>query len=245
MLKLEDVDIFYGQAQVGFKLALTVNEGDFLGIFGRNGSSKSSLFRAVMGLKPPEIKGRILFKDRDITGLPPHDIANLGIGWVPEDRKIFPNLTIRRNLQLGEKSARHLPKGRKLFGLDDAFRVFPKLSGMRNKLGSQMSGGEQQMLTIARTMMGNPSLLLLDEPTEGLAPNIAADVVKMILEIREEYNVTTVVVEQFSDELLKHLSRCCVMEMGECIFDGAPETLLNDEKLKHRLLGVGGSIEEE
>jgi branched-chain amino acid transport system ATP-binding protein len=243
MLRLEHVDIFYGQAQVGFDISLTVNEGDFLGLFGRNGSGKSSLFRAVMGLKPPEVRGRILFHGRDITALPPHDVANLGLGWVPEDRRIFPNLTICRNLQLGEKSARHLPKDRKLFGLEDAYRFFPKLYDMRHKLGSQMSGGEQQMLTIARTMMGNPTLLLLDEPTEGLAPNIAADVLKMVLEIREHFNVTTIVVEQFSDLLLKHLSRCSVMEMGECIFDGSPEVLRNDEKLKHKLLGVGASIE--
>lgn len=239
MLQVKDLDIFYGQAHVVFKLNLEVKEGEFIGLFGRNGSGKSSTFRAIMGLKPPHVQGQVLFKDQDITGLAPHTIANLGIGWVPEDRKIFPNLSIRRNLQLGEKAPKYTPQGVKLFGLDDAYRFFPKLYDMRNKLGSQMSGGEQQMLTIARTMMGNPSLLLLDEPTEGLAPNIAQDVLKMILEIRRDFNVTTIVVEQFSEHLLKYLDRCCVMEMGECIFDDCPSALQSDDDLKLKLLGVG------
>ncbi len=239
MLQVKDLDIFYGRAHVVFKYCMDVKEGEFIGLFGRNGSGKSSLFRAIMGLKPPTVQGQILFKGQDITNMAPHDIANLGIGWVPEDRKIFPNLTIRRNLQIGEKAARYLPGGRKLFTIEDAYRFFPKLYDMRNKLGSQMSGGEQQMLTIARTMMGNPSLLLLDEPTEGLAPNIAQDVIKMILEIRKDFNVTTIVVEQFSEHLLKDLDRCCIMEMGECIFDDCPSVLHGDDGLKRRLLGVG------
>ncbi|MDR1490343.1 MAG: ABC transporter ATP-binding protein [Desulfovibrio sp.] len=239
MLQVKDADIFYGQAQVVFKLNMNVREGEFIGLFGRNGSGKSSTFRAIMGLTPPRVQGKIEFKGRDITGLAPHVIANLGIGWVPEDRKIFPNLTIRRNLQLGEKARRYTPRNTKLFGMEDAYRFFPKLYEMRDKLGSQMSGGEQQMLTIARTMMGNPSLLLLDEPTEGLAPNIARDVLNMILDIRKNFNVTTIVVEQFSEHLLKYLDRCCVMEMGECIFDDRPSVLQSDDALKLKLLGVG------
>jgi ABC-type branched-chain amino acid transport systems, ATPase component len=239
MLQVKDLDIFYGQAQVVFKMNMEVKEGDFIGLFGRNGSGKSSFFRSVMGLKPPRVQGQILFDGKDITGMAPHAIANLGIGWVPEDRKIFPNLTIRRNLQLGEKAPKYIPKDRKLFTIDDAYRFFPKLYDMRNKLGCEMSGGEQQMLTIARTMMGNPRLLLLDEPTEGLAPNIAQDVIKMILEIREAFKVTTLVVEQFSEHLLKDLDRCFVMEMGECIFDDSPSVLQADEDLKRKLLGVG------
>ena len=239
MLQVKDLDIFYGQAQVVFKMNMAVKEGEFVGLFGRNGSGKSSFFRAVMGLKPPRVQGQIFFGDKDITSLAPHAIANLGIGWVPEDRKIFPNITIRRNLQLGEKAPKYTPKDKKLFTIDDAYRFFPKLYDMRNKLGCEMSGGEQQMLTIARTMMGNPSLLLLDEPTEGLAPNIAHDVLKMVLEIRKDFQVTTIVVEQFSELLLKYLDRCCVMEMGECIFDGSPSVLQADEELKLKLLGVG------
>lgn len=239
MLHVSNLDIFYGQAQVVFGLNMEVAEGEFVGLFGRNGSGKSSTFRAIMGLTPPRVRGKIHFKGEDITALPPHVIANKGIGWVPEDRKIFPNLTIRRNLQLGEKAPKHTPKNAKLFGLEDAYRFFPKLYAMRDKLGSQMSGGEQQMLTIARTMMGNPALLLLDEPTEGLAPNIAQDVLKMILEIRKDFRVTTIVVEQFSEHLLTYLDRCCVMEMGECIFDDCPAVLQSDETLKLKLLGVG------
>jgi len=239
MLQVNDLNIYYGRAQVVFDASFEVQEGEFVGLFGRNGSGKSSLFRAIMGLTPPTAEGKIAFKGRSIIGLPPHDIANLGIGWVPEDRKIFPNLTIQRNLLLGEKTAKYLPKDRQLFGLEDAYKYFPKLYDMRSKLGSQMSGGEQQMLSVARTMMGNPSLLLLDEPTEGLAPTIARDVIKMILEIRKSFNVTTIVVEQFSANLLKHLDRCYIMEMGEIIFNDAPQVLLDDEALQRKLLGVG------
>ncbi|MDR1051388.1 MAG: ABC transporter ATP-binding protein [Deltaproteobacteria bacterium] len=239
MLRIENVDIFYGQAQVAFGLSLAVRPGQFVGLFGRNGSGKSSVFRAIMGLAPPRVSGSIKFKGAEITRKPSFTISKLGVGWVPEDRKIFPNISVWRNLQLGEKSAKDLPRGQKLFGYDDAYRFFPKLREMRDKLGSQMSGGEQQMLTIARTMMGNPALLLLDEPTEGLAPNIAKDVLKMILKIRGDFNTTTIVVEQFSEELLRHLDYCYVMEMGEIIFSGKPHVLLNDEHLQRRLLGVG------
>ena len=238
MLKIENLDIFYGRAQVAFKLSLQVKHGHFVGLFGRNGSGKSSVFRAIMGLKPPRVEGRILFKDVDITAKPSFTISKMGIGWVPEDRKIFPNITIKRNLQLGEKANKDL-KGGPTFGYEDAYRFFPKLHEMRDKLGSQMSGGEQQMLTIARTMMGNPSLLLLDEPTEGLAPNIAHDVLRMVLKIREDFNTTTIVVEQFSETLLHYLDYCYVMEMGEIIFAGEPNVLLGDEGLQRRLLGVG------
>ncbi len=239
MLEVSNLDIFYGRAQVAFKVSMHIGEGEFVGLFGRNGSGKSSLFRALMGLQPPAVHGDIVFKGRQLVGLPSFTIAKAGLGWVPEDRKIFPNLTIQRNLQLGEKDPKYLPQGQRLFGLEDAYRYFPKLYDMRNKLGSQMSGGEQQMLTIARTMMGNPSLLLLDEPTEGLAPNIARDVLDMILDIRKDFNVTTIVVEQFSDVLLEYLDRCYVMEMGEIIFEGDPKILQADEDLQRKLLGVG------
>jgi len=239
MLELRDLNIFYGGAQVGFAINMRVSEGSFVGLFGRNGAGKTSLFRAVMGLKPPTVQGSIVFKGQEISNLPPFAIANAGIGWVPEDRKIFPNLTIQRNLQMGEKAHAYQPKNRRLFGLDDAYRFFPKLYDMRGKLGSQMSGGEQQMLTIARTMMGNPSLLLLDEPTEGLAPTIARDVLNMVLDIRKNFSVTTIVVEQFSAHLLEHLDHCHVMEMGEVIFSDQPSVLLKDEALQRKLLGVG------
>jgi len=239
MLKVKNLNAFYGGAHVVFDVSLHIREGEFVGLFGRNGSGKSSMFRAFMGLTPPLVRGEILFKGKDVAGLPPHQIANRGLGWVPEDRKIFPNLTIRRNLLLGVKAAKFQRRAKRLFGLDEAYKYFPKLYEMREKLGNQMSGGEQQMLTVARTMMGNPDLVLLDEPTEGLAPNIAQDVLNMILDIRRDFNVTAVVVEQFSARLLKHLDRCYVMEMGEVIFEGLPTVLAENEALQQKLLGVG------
>jgi branched-chain amino acid transport system ATP-binding protein len=239
MLRVNDLHVYYGGAHVAFGVSMHIQPGQLVGLFGRNGSGKSSMFRAFMGLKPPRTTGEIVFKGRSVAGLVPHQIANQGLGWVPEDRKIFPNLTIRRNLQLGIKAARHQRKAGKQFGFDEAFGYFPKLYEMRDKLGNQMSGGEQQMLTIARTMMGNPDMVLLDEPTEGLAPNIARDVLNMILEIRKDFNITAVVVEQFSARLLAHLDYCYVMEKGEIIFEGLPQVLAGDEALQRRLVGVG------
>lgn len=240
MLHTDKLNVFYGGAHVIFDATFHVGKGAFVGLFGRNGSGKSSLFRAFMGLTPPRVAGEIIFKGRNIAGLAPHQIANLGLGWVPEDRRIFPNLNVRRNLMLGIKSAKYRSKNEKLFGLDDAFRYFPKLYDLRGKLGSQLSGGEQQMLTVARTLMGNPDLVLLDEPTEGLAPNIARDLLDMCVEIRKDFNLTVVVVEQFSARLLPYLDHCYVMEKGEVIFSGAPHILADDEQLQRRLLGVAG-----
>lgn len=239
MLQAKNLNVYYGGAHVIFDIDIDIVEGQFVGLFGRNGSGKSSLFRAFMGLTPPRVTGEIVFKKQNIVGLPSHKIANLGMGWVPEDRKIFPNLTVRRNLRLGIKSAKHTPNKDKLFGLDEAYKYFPKLHILRKKLGAQMSGGEQQMLTVARTMMGNPDLVLLDEPTEGLAPNIAKDMLDMILEIRKDFKLTAVVVEQFSAKLLPYLDHCYVMEMGEVIFSGSPDVLAKDEALQQRLMGVG------
>jgi len=240
MLQTKKLNAFYGGAHVIFDTSLHIRQGEFVGLFGRNGSGKSSMFRAFMGLKPPLITGEIIFKGKDITGLPSHQIANQGLGWVPEERKIFPNLSVRRNLLLGVKSAGKNGGGHKRsFGLPEAYHYFPKLEQIQNRLGNQLSGGEQQMLTIARTMMGNPDLVLFDAPTEGLAPNIARDVLNMILEIRKDFQVTAVVVEQFSQHLLPYLDRCYVMEHGEVIFEGCPKTLADDEALQRKLLGVG------
>ena len=239
MLHTTNLNVYYGGAHVIFDAGISIKEGQLVGLFGRNGSGKSSLFRALMGLNPPRVEGEIIFKGKNITGLAPFKIANFGLGWVPEDRKIFPNLTVRRNLMLGAKAQKHLSGKKQLFGLDEAFKYFPKLHILRNKLGSQLSGGEQQMLTVARTMMGNPDLVLLDEPTEGLAPNIAKDLLDMILEIRKDFSLTAVVVEQFSSRLLPYLDHCYVMEMGDVIFSGEPDILAGDEALQQRLMGVG------
>ncbi|WP_338669418.1 ABC transporter ATP-binding protein [Pseudodesulfovibrio methanolicus] len=238
LLEIKNLTSFYGDAQILFDVNLEVEEGTVVGLFGRNGAGKSTTFRSIMGFNNPQCEGEIKFKGRDITCLPPYKIAKLGIGWVPEDRKIFPNLTIKENLLLGQRSK---PDGRggKEVTLDAVYKYFPKLKEMERKWGCEMSGGEQQMLTIGRTLMSNPDLILLDEPTEGLAPLIADQVMEMVLEVKREYGMALIVVEQFSPKFLSFMDHCYVLEIGEIIYDGNAKTLEDDVELQQKLLGVG------
>ena len=235
MLELKNVNSFYGDAHILFDINLKIEEGQLVGLFGRNGAGKTSVLRSIMGLNPPRYDGQILYKDEDIRGLPAYQIANKGIGFVPEDRKIFPNLSVKQNLVVGRKAKREKPK----WDLKEVYDYFPKLKVLENNLGCEMSGGEQQMLTVARTMMGDPDLILLDEPTEGLAPLIADHLISMIIRIRKEHNISMVVVEQFSPQFLDFLDVCYVMEMGRVIFEGDPHILKDDKDLQQQLLGVG------
>jgi len=235
MLQLKNINSFYGNAHILFGINLTVEEGQVVGLFGRNGAGKTSVLRSIMGLTPPRCEGQILYKGEELNGFPAYQIANKGIGFVPEDRKIFPNLTVRQNLVVGRKAKRENRK----WDLDEVYAYFPKLKALENNLGCEMSGGEQQMLTVGRTMMGDPELILLDEPTEGLAPLIADHLMQMIIRIKNEYNISMIVVEQFSPQVLDFLDICYVLEMGKVIFEGDPRTLKEDEELQKQLLGVG------
>jgi branched-chain amino acid transport system ATP-binding protein len=236
LLEIQNLTSYYGDAQILFDVNLNVEEGTVVGLFGRNGAGKSTTFRSIMGFANPQCEGEVKFKGQDITCLPPYKIAKLGIGWVPEDRKIFPNLTIKENLLLG-----HRPRtdGGKEVNLDAVYTYFPKLKEMEKKWGCEMSGGEQQMLTIGRTLMSNPELILLDEPTEGLAPLIADQVMEMVLEVKKEYGMALIVVEQFSPKFLSFMDHCYVLEIGEIIYDGNAKTLEEDHELQQKLLGVG------
>jgi branched-chain amino acid transport system ATP-binding protein len=238
LLEIKNLTSFYGDAQILFDVNLEVEEGTVVGLFGRNGAGKSTTFRSIMGFNNPQCHGEIKFKGRDITCLPPYRIAKLGIGWVPEDRKIFPNLTIKENLLLGQRS-KSGDRGGKEVTLDAVYKYFPKLKEMERKWGCEMSGGEQQMLTIGRTLMSNPDLILLDEPTEGLAPLIADQVMEMVLEVKREYGMALIVVEQFSPKFLSFMDHCYVLEIGEIIYDGNAKTLEEDVELQQKLLGVG------
>jgi len=235
MLQLKNINSFYGDAHILFDINLKVEEGQVVGLFGRNGAGKTSALRSIMGLTPPRYDGEITYKGENISELPAFTIANKGIGFVPEDRKIFPNLTVRQNLIVGRKAKRATSK----WDLEEVYTYFPKLESLENNLGCEMSGGEQQMLTVARTMMGDPDLILLDEPTEGLAPLIADHLMQMIIKIREEHNISMIVVEQFSPQVLDFLDVCYVLEMGQVIYEGSPTALKEDEDLQKRLLGVG------
>ncbi len=235
MLELKNVNSFYGDAHILFDINLKIEEGQLIGLFGRNGAGKTSVLRSIMGLNPPRYDGQILYCGEDISGLPAYQIANKGVGFVPEDRAIFPNLTVKQNLIVGKKAKKDTVK----WDLKEVYDYFPKLKILENNLGCEMSGGEQQMLTVARTMMGDPDLILLDEPTEGLAPLIAEDLISMIFKIKKEHNISMIVVEQFSPQFLEFLDVCYVMEMGRIIFGGDPHVLRDDAELQQQLLGVG------
>ena len=234
-LELKNINSFYGDAHILFNIDLKIEEGQLVGLFGRNGAGKTTVLRSIMGLTPPRCTGEILYGNENIKSLPPYQIAQKGIAFVPEDRKIFPNLTVKQNLIVGRKEKRV----KKKWDLEEVYSYFPKLKILENNLGCEMSGGEQQMLTVARAMMGDPDLMLLDEPTEGLAPMIADHLIEMIVKIRNQYNTSMVVVEQFSPQFLNYLDICYVMEMGQVIFCGSPRVLKEDEALQKQLLGVG------
>lgn len=237
MLSLENIDSWYGEAQVLHNISLYVQEGEIVALFGRNGVGKTTTLRSIMGLKPPLCKGKILFKNENILSLPPYTIANKGIGFVPEDRKIFPYLTLKRNLDTGKKSS-NKGNSKVKWDYEKVFEVFPKLETLQGSLGKNLSGGEQQMLTIARTLMGNPELILLDEPSEGLAPLIARDVINLVLKLKQEFGLSILIVEQFSPRVLEYADRCYVMDMGKIVFCGCSEDLRKDQKLQRELMGV-------
>ncbi len=238
MLELKGINSFYGEAHILFDVSLRIDEGAIAALFGRNGVGKTTTFRSIMGLTPPRCQGEILFRHENIVGLAPHQIAWRGIGFVPEDRQIFPNLTVRRNLIVGRKKKVGQPKK---WDIDQVYDAFPKLKILEQHLGSHLSGGEQQMLTIARTLMGDPDIILLDEPTEGLAPLIAKDVFNMILKIKAAHNMSILLVEQFSPHILDFLDHCYVMERGRIVYEGSPQTIKNDQELQKKLLGVGST----
>jgi branched-chain amino acid transport system ATP-binding protein len=236
MLEIKNLNSFYAEAHILFDLNLKISKGDIVALFGRNGVGKTTTFRSIMGLTPPRCQGEILFRNEHILGLAPYQIARRGIGFVPEDRQIFPNLTVKRNLIVGRRKHKDRPKK---WDLEQVYEVFPKLRTLESHLGSQLSGGEQQMLTIARTLMGDPDIILLDEPTEGLAPLIAKDVFNMIITIKQSHNMSILLVEQFSPQVLDFMDHCYVMERGRIVFEGAPQEIKQDRELQKRLLGVG------
>ena len=184
LLRVSSLNAWYGQAQVLFDLNLHVLSGEVLGLLGPNGAGKSSTLKAIMGLM--RRVGQVEFLGRELSGLATHQIARLGLGFVPEDRRIFPDLTVLENLEVGHQPPRLWPDGRAAhhWCVEELFELFPNLAQMQHRLGAQMSGGEQQMLTVARSLMGNPLMLLLDEPSEGVAPLLVEQMARMVLSLK-------------------------------------------------------------
>lgn len=231
MLEVEAINTFYGEAHVLHGVSLRVGKGETVSLLGRNGAGKTTTLRSVMGLTPAKT-GRIFFKGEDITKLMPHMIARKGIGWVPDNRRIFPTLTVQRNLEIAKKGSSH-----REWDLREIYEHFPILEKFKNHKGEYLSGGEQQMLAIARTLMGNPDLLLLDEPSQGLAPKIVREVMDIILELKKK-GVSILLVEQNSVMALAISDRCYILDDGRIVHEGPAQELDGNRELKKELLGI-------
>lgn len=235
MLELERINTFYEKSHILHNVSLEIEEGDIVGLLGRNGVGKSTTIKSIIGTVPPK-SGSIRFQGRETVGLQPYQLARLGIGYVPEERRIFPTLTVRENLLMGMKSGKK-PTQDKGWTIEGIYQFFPALRERDSFKGGYLSGGEQQMLTIGRTLMGDPRLILLDEPTEGLAPQIVEAVANVIGEIHRS-GVSVLLVEQSMDIVMDLANGILIMNKGEIVFKGTPEELNARPELREKYLEV-------
>jgi branched-chain amino acid transport system ATP-binding protein len=234
MLAVENLDLFYGDAQALAGVSLEVPQGSIVAIVGANGAGKSSLIRTIAGIERARA-GRISFKGRETTHLQSHQICNLGIGQVAEGRQVFPTLSVQENLEMGALLPRARAKARDT--IDEAYRMFPKLAERRGQLAGTLSGGEQQMLAIGRCLMGQPELILFDEPSLGLAPLVVQDVLHTI-HLLNERGLTVLLVEQNVAVSLKISHRAYVLENGRVAMSGSGDELLRDDRVRQAYLGL-------
>jgi len=232
-LEVQAINTFYGLSHILFDVSLEVDKGQAVVLLGRNGAGKTTTMRSIMGLTPPKT-GTVKFQGRDITGMVPFRVARLGLGFVPEDRRIFPDLTVKANLDVGR--TRGNDKTVK-WTYERVYSHFPRLKDLANRRGGFLSGGEQQMLTIARTLMGDPALLLLDEPSEGLAPIIVRDLGNFI-EVLKKEGITILLSEQNVKFSLKHADRAYIVDSGHIKYQGSIADLEKDDEVKKRYLAV-------
>jgi branched-chain amino acid transport system ATP-binding protein len=230
ILRVEAIDTYYGLVHMLHSVSLEIAPGEVLALLGRNGAGKTTVLKSVMGLVPPRA-GKILHEGEDITGLPPHVVARRGIAYVPAGRGIFSTLTALENLAI-------VRRGAAAGTPDDVFRRFPKLAGARHRLGRFLSGGEQQMLAIGRAIMTAPSLMLLDEPSQGLAPMVLESIVEMLRDLKGS-GLAMLLVEQNVDTALALADRVLILDQGTAVFEGPPAHLTADEQIAIRYLGVG------
>ena len=231
MLYLKDLHAFYGKSHILHGVSLQVGEGEIVSLLGRNGSGRSTTVKTIMGLVHGQ--GSVQFKGEQILGRPAFDIAHRGIGYVPENRDIFARLTVHQNLLLGEKRGKANPR----WSFDDMYSLFPRLKERQNALAGVLSGGEQQMLTLCRTLMGDPDLIMIDEPTEGLAPKIVEQVAEYLKELQRR-GVSVLLVEQKLTIALQISGRCYVMGHGSIVFEGTPAELRASDEVRKEWLEV-------
>ncbi len=218
MLKLDNLHAFYGKSHVLHGVHFEVRPGEIVALLGRNGSGRSTTVKAIMGLV--EGTGSVKWRDAEVLGRKPFEIAHAGVGYVPENRDIFPTLTVHQNLTLGRKSGAKSPR----WGFDDMYQMFPRLKERQHTEAGVLSGGEQQMLTLCRTLMGDPDLIMIDEPTEGLAPKIVELVGEYLRELKRR-GISVLLVEQKLTIALEVADRCLVMGHGQIVFEGTPTDL--------------------
>jgi branched-chain amino acid transport system ATP-binding protein len=231
MLSVSDLHAFYGKSHILHGVTLQVAEGEIVSLLGRNGVGRSTTVKAIMG--DVDARGSIRFRDEEICGRPPYVIARKGLGYVPENRDIFPTLSVRENLLLGMKN----PRAPGRWSMDDMFRLFPNLKARADQPGGVLSGGEQQMLTICRTLMGDPHLIMIDEPTEGLAPMLVQQVADLLVAIAGR-GIAILLVEQKLTIALTISRRVYVMGHGRIVFEGTPDDLRRNDAVRKEWLEV-------
>jgi branched-chain amino acid transport system ATP-binding protein len=234
LLEIKELNTYYEESHILQGVSLNVDHGEIVCLLGRNGVGKSTTLKSIIGLVEPR-SGEVFFKGRNIAGMPPYTIAKLGVGYVPEERRIFPTLTVRENLLMGTKP------GQKGNGdgwtVEKVYQYFPALQARDKQKGGHLSGGEQQMLTIARTLMGNPEVLLIDEPTEGLGPLIVETVEKVIMDIHRQ-SIPILLVEQNMRVALRLAGRIYVISKGTIVFQGTCQELKDAHEIREKYLEV-------
>ncbi|WP_236639673.1 ABC transporter ATP-binding protein [Salinigranum halophilum] len=245
LLRLENVDSYYGQSHILRDISMEVREGEICALLGRNGAGKTTTLRSIAGARPPDVRdGRVLFEGRDVTGETTEDISSGGIALVPEERRVFPNLSVEENLHLPDVArnwsntfGRNISVSKTGLTNEEIYEDFPRLDERRTQKAGTLSGGEQQMLAIARALKQGADLLMLDEPYEGLAPQIIESVEDAIERIRDS-GKTILLVEQNAVAAINIADRAYVVDQGEVVFDGSAEELRDDEETRQRYLGV-------
>lgn len=238
LLEIHALNAWYGSAHILFDVSLNVRRGEVVALMGRNGAGKSTTFKAIMGLLNKR-QGQVSFLGQPIMSLQPYEIARLGLGFVPEDRRIFTDLTVTENLEVGRQPPRRWPDGSESLTWTPAalYELFPNLGAMQDRPGGNMSGGEQQMLTVARTLMGNPFLVLLDEPSEGVAPVIVEQMAHMILQLKAK-GASILLSEQNMHFAELVSDRAYVLEKGQIKFEGSMDELAANEEVRRAYLSV-------